>query len=41
MMWGQCPDCGAYEIFYEPQDYQMAFHKDTHMIRGLFGGLIS
>ena len=38
MMWGQCPDCGAYEIFYEPQDYQMAFHKDTHMIRGLFGG---
>lgn len=38
-MYGECDACGAFELLYEPQDYQLAFHQDTHLIRGLFGGL--
>lgn len=37
-MYGVCPDCGAFELMYEPQDYQMKLHKDPHLIRGIFGG---
>lgn len=37
-MWSVCPDCGAIYLWYEPQDYQEEFHRDPHMIKGLFGG---
>jgi len=37
-MWSVCPECGAIYIWYVPQDYQETFHRDNHMIKGLFGG---
>jgi hypothetical protein len=36
--WWQCTRCNTYINTYIPQTHQAAFHEDTHIVRGNFGG---